>query len=134
MAQDLNLPIPAWQQAAVICLFLVLIWLMLRWMSSENKTTREFQRSEATAREKAQTERDAEWRKFLATQRAADEKKSEAMTESLNALTAATQALITEVQGQRADFQAHDQREWAALGEMSKTIHTPGRKPRGGTP
>jgi hypothetical protein len=110
------LPATAWEQAVFVALFVVFVMALLGWFTNQQKQWQQFIQV-----------RDDQWQKFLREQRANDEQKSEAMTESLNALTAATQALVTEVQGQRADFQAHDQREWAKLDEMSVRIHEPER-------
>lgn len=112
-------PFTAWEQAVFVALFVVFVIALLRWFSGQQKQWQEFIQS-----------RDAQWQGFLSAQRASDDQKSEAIAESLNALTAATQALVTEVQGQRADFQTHDKREWAKLDEMSAAIHEPKTQPR----
>jgi len=117
------IPFTAWEQAVFVAIFVVFVIALLRWFSNQQKQWQEFIQS-----------RDTQWQSFLSAQRATDDQKSEAIAKSLNALTAATQALVTEVQGQRADFQTHDQREWAKLDEMSATIHAepktqPRRKP-----
>jgi hypothetical protein len=137
MIEGVSIPLTAWEQAGIVVLFIIGFLVILTWVSRENKASREFQRSEAKSREVAQASRDAEWRLFLAQQREADIKSSEAVQRSLDALAAATQSLVTEVQGQRADFSTHDAYERAKLGEMSASIHPPTpiaeRKRRGGT-
>jgi len=124
------IPFTAWEQAVFVGLFIVLIALILFWVSRENKINRQFQQSESAAREIAQAARDAEWRLFLQQQRENDNQVSEAVKSSLDALTAITRQLVQEVQGQRADFQAHDQKEWAKLDEMSSAIHSPRKSTR----
>jgi uncharacterized membrane protein YhiD involved in acid resistance len=112
-----SLPFTAWEQAVFVALFVVLVLALLAWFSRQQGQWQNFIQ-----------ERDEQWQKFLTNQRESDNAKSEAMTESLNALTAATQALIVEVQGQRSDFQTHDKKEWARLDEMSASLHTGERK------
>ena len=86
-------------------------------------------------RDKAQelfiSSRDQEWREFLKQQRENDKQVSQAVKDSLDALTEITRSLVIEVRGQRADFQAHDKAEWAKLDEMSASIHSePKTQPR----
>lgn len=113
-----------------------LIIAILAWVSRENKVNRDFQARESAARETAQIQRDNEWRGFLQQQRENDNQVSEAVKSSLDALTEITRSLVQEVQGQRADFQAHDKAEFAKLDEMSASIHnkTTPRKPAKGQP
>jgi len=105
-----------------------LVLAILAWVARENAVNRKHQHDEAAAREKAQAERDSEWRLFLQQQRENDNQVSEAVKGSLDALTEITRSLVQEVQGQRADFRAHDEKEWAKLDEMSAAIHSKDRK------
>lgn len=116
------IPFTAWEQMSFVALVAVIVVALLAWMSYENRTNRAFQASEAKKRDDAQNARDAEWRSFLSQQRAVDQQLSSAVKESLDALTAATVTLISEVKAQRADFAVHDQKEWARLDEMSERI------------
>ena len=131
-------PYTAWEQAVFVCLIIVLVLGLLAWMSRETKSSREFQKAESEARDraqaerdrerdKAQAERDSQWRQFFRDfsieQANRETQNNAAVLKSLDGTTASIQALAEGVNAQRAEFREHDQREWAAMGEMSRKIH-----------
>jgi hypothetical protein len=127
-----TIPFTAWEQAVFVTLFVFFVIALLSWVARENKANRDFQRIEAASREKAQAERDAQWRDFLETQRETDQQMSKAVKESMDGLTSIISHLVDEVQGNRADFKEHDAMEKAKLEEMSKKIHEPKTRRKAG--
>ncbi len=127
MAGESLIPVPipatAWEQGAFVVLFIILVAVILGWVARENSISRTFQKGEAAAREKAQAERDAQWRSFLEQQRTTDQQMSQAVRESMDGLTTIISRLVDEVQGSRTDFKEHDAMERAKLEEMSKVVH-----------
>jgi len=117
------IPLTAWQQAAVVCLFIVLVILLLNWFSKQSKNWQDFiDRS------------NEKWREFNREQR---EENSCAMNDvkgSLQDLTTVTQALVSEVKEMRSDtsvflgsFAQHDLQAREILMEVKKPAPTKSR-------
>ena len=120
------IPITAWQQAAVVCLFIVLVILLLNWFSKQSKNWQDFI-----------DKSNEKWREFNREQR---EENNCSMTEvkgSLQDLTTVTQALVSEVKEMRSDtsvfmggFAEHDMQ----TREILNAIKKPAPKPRAKKP
>jgi hypothetical protein len=119
MIDPSTIPIVAWQQAAIVVLFIVFTGLTYYW--------RRIERKDATAREDAQRAFQAaeseKWRLFLKDQRESEDKTAGAVTNSISGLAEVITELVQEVRMSRSDFREHDAMERAKLEEMSKTIH-----------
>jgi hypothetical protein len=126
------IPATAWEQGVFVVLFIVLVAVILGWVARENSLSRAFQKTEAAAREKAQTERDDQWRAFLEQQRQIDQENGLVVRKSLDGLTTIIASLVDEVHDGRTDFREHDAMERAKLEEMSKVVHDrQATRPRG---
>ena len=116
------LPATAWEQAAIIGIFIVFVGILLTWFGKQSDKWQKFM-----------FDIDATWRQFSKEQR---EENNCAMTKvegSLQDLTTVTQALVSEVKEMRsdtsvffADFQNHDAQAKEILAEVKK----PAAKPR----
>ena len=117
------IPLTAWQQTAVVCLFIVLVILLLNWFSKQSKNWQDFI-----------DKSNEKWREFNREQR---EENSCAMNDvkgSLQDLTTVTQALVSEVKEMRADtsvflgsFAQHDLQAREILNEVKKPTPTRSR-------
>ena len=110
------IPLTAWQQAAVVCLFIVLVILLLNWFSKQSKNWQDFiDRS------------NEKWREFNREQREENNCAMNDVKGSLQDLTTVTQALVSEVKEMRSDtsmflgaFNQHDLQAREILNEVKK--------------
>jgi len=110
------IPLTAWQQAAVVCLFVVLVILLLNWFSKQSKNWQDFiDRS------------NEKWREFNREQREENNCAMNDVKGSLQDLTTVTQALVNEVKEMRSDtsvflgsFAQHDLQAREILNEVKK--------------
>jgi len=109
-------PLTAWQQAAIVCLFIVLVILLLNWFSKQSKNWQDFiDRS------------NEKWREFNREQREENNCAMNDVKGSLQDLTTVTQALVSEVKEMRSDasmflgaFNQHDLQAREILNEVKK--------------
>lgn len=117
------IPLTAWQQAAVVCLFIVLVILLLNWFSKQSKNWQDFiDRS------------NEKWREFNREQREENNCAMNDVKGSLQDLTTVTQALVSEVKEMRSDtsvflgsFAQHDLQVREILNEVKKPTPTRSR-------
>ena len=110
------IPLTAWQQAAIVCLFIVLVILLLNWFSKQSKNWQDFiDRS------------NEKWREFNREQREENNCAMNDVKGSLQDLTTVTQALVSEVKEMRSDtsvflgsFAQHDLQAREILNEVKK--------------
>jgi len=120
------IPLTAWQQAAIVCLFIVLVILLLNWFSKQSKNWQDFiDRS------------NEKWREFNREQREENNCAMNDVKGSLQDLTTVTQALVSEVKEMRSDtsvfmggFAEHDMQ----TREILNAIKKPAPKPRAKKP
>ena len=98
------IPLTAWQQAAVVCLFIVLVILLLNWFSKQSKNWQDFI-----------DKSNEKWRAFNKEQRDENNNSLRCVENSLKDLATVTQGLVSEVREMRDDskafyesFHAHD--------------------------
>ena len=103
-----SVPFTAWEQAVFVVLFAVVIWMLLKWFSSQQSKWSEFI-----------SKRDDQWQSFLTSQRDIDQERYEGVEQNVANLTKVTSALVEEVQKMRADFRAHDEMEREVLRKVS---------------
>lgn len=116
------IPLTAWQQAAVVCLFIVLVILLLNWFSKQSKNWQDFI-----------DKSNEKWREFNREQREENNCAMNDVKGSLQDLTTVTQALVSEVKEMRSDtsvimgeIHAYDGKMNEILAEVKK----PAPKPR----
>lgn len=117
------IPLTAWQQAAIVCLFIVLVILLLNWFSKQSKNWQDFiDRS------------NEKWREFNREQREENNCAMNDVKGSLQDLTTVTQALVSEVKEMRSDtsvflgsFAQHDLQAREILMEVKKPTPTRSR-------
>ena len=118
------IPLTAWQQAAVVCLFIVLVILLLNWFSKQSKNWQDFI-----------DKSNEKWREFNKEQR---EENNACMTDvnsGLRNLTQVTQGLVTEVREMRiesreitAALSEHDDQAKEILALVAKAAPKPRAK------
>ena len=109
------IPITAWQQAAVVCLFIVLVILLLNWFSKQSKNWQDFI-----------DKSNEKWREFNREQREENNCAMADVNASLSNLTKTTGDLARSVEEMRTDIQAHD----AQAKEILALVQKPAPKPR----
>ena len=120
------IPLTAWQQAAIVCLFIVLVILLLNWFSKQSKNWQDFI-----------DKSNEKWREFNREQREENNCAMNDVKGSLQDLTTVTQALVSEVKEMRSDtsvfmggFAEHDMQ----TREILNAIKKPAPKPRAKKP
>ena len=126
MTEISAIPFSAWQQAAFVCLFIVLIIILINWFSKQSKNWQDFIE---VSNEK--------WRAFNKEQRTENNCAMSEVQGSLKDLTTVTQALVSEVKEMRSDtsvflgeFARHDLQAKEILTEVKKPAPKPASKPR----
>ena len=116
------LPATAWEQAAIIGIFVVFVGVLLAWFDKQ-----------ASKWQKFISEIDDKWRKFNKEQRDENRLAMANVEGSLQDLTTVTQALVSEVKEMRSDtsvffseFHQHDEETKKILEKVNK----PARNPR----
>ena len=113
------IPLTAWQQAAVVCLFIVLVILLLNWFSKQSKNWQDFI-----------DKSNEKWREFNREQREENNCAMADVNASLSNLTKTTGDLARSVEEMRTDIQAHD----AQAKEILALVQKPAAKPRAKKP
>lgn len=131
------LPATAWEQAAIIGIFIVFFVYVLAWMAKRNASDQQFQASESDKWQKFIGEIDDKWRAFNKEQRIENNDSLRCVENSLKDLTTVTQGLVSEVREMRDDskafyesFHAHDIQAKEILAQVQK----PAPKPRAKKP
>ena len=109
------IPLTAWQQAAVVCLFIVLVILLLNWFSKQSKNWQDFI-----------DKSNEKWREFNREQREENNCAMADVNASLSNLTKTTGDLARSVEEMRDDIKAHD----AQAKEILAIVQKPAPKPR----
>lgn len=120
------LPATAWEQAAIIGIFIVYVGILLTWFSKQ-----------ADKWQKFMFDIDEKWRQFNKEQRDTNLEAMNCVEGSLKDLTTVTQGLVSEVREMRDDskafyesFRAHDIQAKEILAQVQK----PAPKPRAKKP
>jgi len=120
------IPFTAWEQAAIIGIFIVFVGILLTWFSKQ-----------ADKWQKFMFDIDEKWRQFNKEQRDTNLEAMNCVEGSLKDLTTVTQGLVSEVREMRDDskafyesFHAHDIQAKEILAQVQK----PAPKPRAKKP
>jgi uncharacterized membrane protein YhiD involved in acid resistance len=108
------IPLTAWQQAAVVCLFIVLVILLLNWFSKQSKNWQDFI-----------DKSNEKWREFNREQREENNCAMADVNASLSNLTKTTGDLARSVEEMRTDIQAHDAQAKEILALVAKAAPKP---------
>ena len=121
------LPATAWEQAAIIGIFIVFFVYVLTWMAKRNASDQQFQASESDKWQKFIGEIDDKWRAFNKEQRIENNDSLKCVENSLKDLTTVTQGLVSEVKEMRSDtsvffenFAMHDKQAKEILDVVKK--------------
>ena len=127
------LPATAWEQAAIIGIFIVFAIFVFGWLAKSRKEDRQFQAEESDKWQKFIGEIDDKWRAFNKEQRIENNDSLKCVENSLKDLTTVTQGLVSEVKEMRSDtsvffenFHQHD----AQAQEILDLVKKPAAKPR----
>jgi len=127
------LPATAWEQAAIIGIFIVFFVYVLTWMAKRNASDQQFQASESDKWQKFIGEIDDKWRAFNKEQRECNNAAMADVNNSITNLTKVTEGLVMEVKEMRADshqfaidLRNHD----AQAKEILAIVQKPAPKPR----
>jgi len=145
------LPATAWEQAAIIGIFIVFVGVVFGWIAKSekdrqlhqaelSKQNREFQAQESEKWQRFIGEVDDKWRAFNREQRVENTEAQKCVETSMQGLTTVIQGLVSEVREMRDDsktfyksfhesFHAHDAQAKEILAEV-KTSGKPAPKPR----
>ena len=125
------IPFTAWEQAAIIGIFIVFVGILLTWFSKQ-----------ADKWQKFMFDIDEKWRQFNKEQRDTNLEAMNCVEGSLKDLTTVTQGLVSEVREMRDDskafyesFHAHDIQAKEILAQVQKPAPKPRAKksePNGG--
>ena len=132
-------PFTAWEQAALIGLFIVfasgVLTLLIKWFNKQTVEWREFMTEERRTSQAHVAEIDDKWRAFNKEQRDTNLEAMNCVEGSLKDLTTVTQGLVSEVREMRDDskafyesFHAHDIQAKEILAEVKNGKPAP--KPR----
>lgn len=101
-----NIPLTAWQQAAIVVLFIIFVVLLLNWFSKQSQTWRDFM-----------LEMNNRWQEFNKAQRNENTNAMCDVSGNLQELVVITQEMVREVREMRVEnretieaLQAHDKR------------------------
>ena len=109
------LPATAWEQAAIIGIFIVFVGILLAWFSKQSDKWQKFM-----------FDIDEKWRTFNKEQREENNCAMADVNASLSNLTRTTGDLARSVEEMRSDIQAHDKQ----AKEILALVQKPAPKPR----
>ena len=119
------IPATAWEQAAIIGIFIVFVGILLNWFSRQSDKWQKFM-----------FDIDEKWRQFNKEQRETNLQSMTCVENSMKDLTTVTQGLVSEVREMRSDsmkfyedFHAHDAQAKEILSKV-ETNGKPAPKPR----
>lgn len=102
-----SIPFTAWQQAAIIGLFIVFAVYVFSWLAQREEKhearTQAFQKSESDKWQKHMTEENDKWRKFSQDQREQNNCAMADVNAGLGNLTKVTEGLVMEVREMRTE-------------------------------
>ena len=132
------LPATAWEQAAIIGIFIVFAVFVFGWLARSRKEDRQFQAEESDKWQKFIGEIDDKWRAFNKEQRIENNDSLKCVENSLKDLTTVTQGLVSEVKEMRSDtsvffenFHQHDAQAREILNEVKKPRTSRAKKTTG---
>ena len=102
------LPATAWEQAAIIGIFIVFAVFVFGWLARSRKEDRQFQAEESDKWQKFIGEIDDKWRAFNKEQREENNCAMADVNASLSNLTKTTGDLARSVEEMRDDIKSHD--------------------------
>jgi len=121
------LPATAWEQAAIIGIFIVFAIFVFGWLAKSRKEDRSFQAEESNKWQVFIGSLDDKWRQFNKEQRTENNDSLKCVENSLKDLTTVTQGLVSEVKEMRSDtsvffasFQGHDEQAKQILAAVQK--------------
>ena len=121
------LPVTAWEQAAIIGIFIVFVGILLAWFSRQSDKWQKFM-----------FDIDEKWRAFNKEQRDENNDSLRCVENSLKDLTTVTQGLVSEMKEMRSDtsvffnnFQQHDIQAKEILSEVKKPRASRAKKTTG---
>lgn len=138
------IPASAWEQAAIIGIFIVFAGIVFGWMVKSKKDDQQYQAEQAKQNRVFQAEESKKWQEFISEvddkwrafnkeQRTENNDSLKCVENSLKDLTTVTQGLVSEVKEMRSDtsvffasFQSHDEQAKQILAAVQK----PAPKPR----
>ena len=120
------LPATAWEQAAIIGIFIVFAIFVFGWLAKSRKEDRQFQAEESDKWQTFIGSIDDKWRAFNKEQREENNCAMADVNASLSNLTNVTGDLARSVEEMRVDIKAHDQQAKEILALVKK----PAAKPR----
>jgi len=121
------LPATAWEQAAIIGIFIVFAIFVFGWLAKSRKEDRQFQAEESEKWQKFIGEIDDKWRAFNKEQRIENNDSLKCVENSLKDLTTVTQGLVSQMKEMRSDtsvffanFGEHDKQAREILALVQK--------------
>jgi uncharacterized membrane protein YhiD involved in acid resistance len=120
------LPATAWEQAAIIGIFIVFAIFVFGWLAKSRKEDRQFQAEESDKWQTFIGSLDDKWRAFNKEQREENNCAMADVNASLSNLTKTTGDLARSVEEMRVDIKAHD----AQAKEILAMVQKPASKPR----
>ena len=122
------IPMTAWEQIAVVCIFILFVGVLLTWFSKQSKEWQKFM-----------LEIDEKWRVFNREQRSENNRAVSEVNAAVTNLTTVTQGLVSEVREMReasgkfyATFEEHDDQAKKILTTVERVANNKLTKPRGG--
>ena len=120
------LPATAWEQAAIIGIFIVFAIFVFGWLAKSRKEDRQFQAEESDKWQTFIGSLDDKWRAFNKEQREENNCAMADVNASLSNLTNVTGDLARSVEEMRVDIKAHDKQ----AKEILDLVKKPAAKPR----
>lgn len=128
------LPATAWEQAAIIGIFIVFAIFVFGWLAKSRKEDRQFQAEESDKWQTFIGSLDDKWRAFNKEQREENNCAMADVNASLSNLTKTTGDLARSVEEMRSDIQAHDKQAKEILALVQKPASKPRAKKTDGNP
>ena len=120
------LPATAWEQAAIVGIFIVFAIFVFGWLAKSRKEDRQFQAEESDKWQTFIGSLDDKWRAFNKEQREENNCAMADVNASLSNLTNVTGDLARSVEEMRVDIKAHDKQ----AKEILDLVKKPAAKPR----
>lgn len=128
------LPATAWEQAAIIGIFIVFAIFVFGWLAKSRKEDRQFQAEESDKWQTFIGSIDDKWRAFNKEQREENNCAMADVNASLSNLTNVTGDLARSVEEMRVDIKAHDKQAKEILDLVKKPAAKPRAKKADGNP
>ena len=128
------LPATAWEQAAIIGIFIVFAVFVFGWLAKSRKEDRQFQAEESDKWQTFIGSLDDKWRAFNKEQREENNCAMADVNASLSNLTNVTGDLARSVEEMRVDIKAHDKQTKEILDLVKKPAAKPRAKKSDGNP